>query len=80
MQTHVSLCGIVQMKKDSVVMLEQIRMIDRGSYIGRLFPLMQRKVNKALAISVGIGQVVLHTNSTNKKFAQMTSVLHSAIM
>lgn len=83
LQTHVSLCGIAQMKKDSVVMLEQIRTIDRGrlgSYIGRLSPLMQRKVNRALAISVGIGQGGLQTNSINKKFAQMTSVLHSAII
>lgn len=57
MPTHVQVYGIAFLKQDSVVLLEQIRTIDRKrflKYIGRITPMTQRKIDKALAISVGI--------------------------
>ena len=58
MPTHVQVYGIALLKQDSVVLLEQIRTLDRKrflKYIGRITPMTQRKIDKALAISVGIG-------------------------
>ena len=58
MPTHVQVNGIALLKQDSVVLLEQIRTLDRKrflKYIGRITPMTQRKIDKALAISVGIG-------------------------
>ena len=55
--THISLYGIVLLKKDSVVLLEQIRTIDRErlrGYIRRFTPLIQRKINIVLAINIVI--------------------------
>ena len=55
--THISLYGIVLLKKDSVVLLEQIRTIDRErlrGYIRRFTPLIVAKINSVLAINIVI--------------------------
>ena len=59
MPTHVPLrgyhCGL---RKYSIVLLEQVRTIDRarlGDYIGRLDEREMAAVDEALSISVGIG-------------------------
>ena len=60
--THVSL-QCKQLAKDSVVLLEQVRTVDKirlGKYIGRLDQYHMEKINKALAISLGLN------NESNK--------------
>lgn len=57
--THVRLPGDYGLRRDSMVLLEQIRTIDRSrlrEYIGRLEPAELRTVNRALAISFGMEQ------------------------
>lgn len=56
--THIDIycdeCGI---KKDSIVLLEQIRTIDKsriGRLIGKLSPAVMKNVNRALMCSLGI--------------------------
>ena len=47
------------LQKDSMILLEQVRTIDRsrlGDYIGRLDENAMEAVNEALAISIGIEQ------------------------
>lgn len=55
--THVEVLSIEALQKDSVVLLEQIRTIDRIrllDYIGSLSRLCMSLVDRALAVSVGI--------------------------
>lgn len=55
--THVSLSKECGLEKDSIVLAEQIRAIDRsrlGSYIGYLEKSAMLKVDKALSISIGL--------------------------
>lgn len=55
--THVRLLKVPSLRKDSVVLLEQIRTIDRkrlGEFIGSLNDTMMKQVDYALAISVGL--------------------------
>ncbi len=55
--THVLLDDIDFLERDSIVLLEQIRTIDRvriGEYIGCLDSSQMKKVDFALAISVGL--------------------------
>lgn len=57
MRTHVKIYGMALLKPDSVVLLEQIRTIDRKrlcGYIGRITPIVQKKIDRALAVSIGI--------------------------
>ena len=60
MPTHVFLpVGTKGLRSDSVVLLEQVRTIDRsrlGDYIGRLDETTMEAVDTALAISIGIKQ------------------------
>jgi len=55
--THISLAGIPELEKDSIVLLEQIRTIDKrrlNNYIGTLDEVIMKAVNHALAVSVGL--------------------------
>lgn len=55
--THVSLSNVSGLEKDSLLLLEQVRTIDRSrlrGYIGCLDDLMMETVNKALCISLGL--------------------------
>ncbi len=55
--THVEVLSIEALQKDSVVLLEQIRTIDRIrllDYIGSLSRLRMSLVDRALAVSVGL--------------------------
>jgi len=56
---HVTIKNAEYLKKDSIVLLEQIRTIDRSrlrEYIGCLDNRNMIKVDKALAISVGLNK------------------------
>jgi len=55
--THVPLAGVELLRADSIVLLEQIRTIDKQrlkGYIGALNEAVMAKVNHALAVSVGL--------------------------
>ncbi len=55
--THITLDAVHGLEKDSLVLLEQIRTIDRkriGEYIGTLDDDTMEKINQALAISFGL--------------------------
>lgn len=55
--THVPIYGIKGLEKDSFVLLEQIRTLDKGrldDYVGRLNREQMEKVDKALRTSTGI--------------------------
>ena len=55
--THVEVLSIEALQKDSVVLLEQIRTIDRIrllDYIGSLSRLRMSLIDRALAVSVGL--------------------------
>ena len=57
--THVPLDSVNGLRRDSVILLEQVRTIDRSrlrEYIGRLEPNALVEVNQALAISFGMEQ------------------------
>lgn len=57
MPTHVALREIQGLEKDSVVLLEQIRTIDKGrldGYIGTLDEQQMLRIDKALRVSIGI--------------------------
>lgn len=59
MPTHIMLNKELGLKEDSVVMLEQIRTIDKsriieGSYIGRVDRATMKKIDEAMSISVGL--------------------------
>ena len=54
--THIELPGAFGLAKDSVILLEQIRTIDKKrlmSRIGELPPTTMRRVNRAILISLG---------------------------
>ncbi|MBC8560712.1 type II toxin-antitoxin system PemK/MazF family toxin [Fumia xinanensis] len=55
--THVRLLRVPPLKKDSIILLEQIRTIDRerlGEFIGSLNDILMKQVDYALAVSVGL--------------------------
>ncbi|WP_312355418.1 type II toxin-antitoxin system PemK/MazF family toxin [Aminipila sp.] len=55
--THVEIGGIEALQKNSVVLLEQIRTIDRNrllEYIGSVSRLRMLSVDRALAVSIGL--------------------------
>ena len=59
--THVRLTEDYGLRRDSMVLLEQVRTIDRSrlrDYIGRLEPEELWFVDQALAVSLGMEQVV----------------------
>lgn len=58
--THLKLNNVKGLDKDSLLLLEQVRTIDRSrikSYIGTLDENTMEKVNKALCISLGLRYV-----------------------
>ena len=55
--THIRICGSKMLPKDSVILAEQIRTIDRNrlqSYIGSLGLEIMEKINEAMKISIGV--------------------------
>ena len=57
MPTHIHICGSKMLSKDSVVLAEQIRTIDRNrlkSYVGSIGFEIMEKVDKAVKISIGV--------------------------
>ncbi len=55
--THIHICGSKTLPKDSVVLAEQIRTIDRyrlKSYMGSVDLELMEKVEKAMKISIGV--------------------------
>lgn len=55
--THIRICGSKMLPKDSVVLAEQIRTIDRNrlqSYVGSLGIEIIEKINEAMKISIGV--------------------------
>lgn len=55
--THVPLTAIYGLRRDSIVLLEQVRTIDRSrlrEYIGHLLPDALQRVDQALAVSLGM--------------------------
>lgn len=57
--THVQLSSVHGLRQDSMVLLEQVRTIDRSrlrEYIGRLNPSQLQFVDQALAVSFGMRQ------------------------
>ena len=57
--THVALDGINGLRRDSTILLEQIRTIDRSrlrEYIGRIGSETMQTVDQALAVSFGMEQ------------------------
>jgi len=60
--THVPIGGTKGVSKSSVVLLEQLRTIDRtrlGGYIGRVNSENLSKIDEALKISVGLAPALL---------------------
>lgn len=55
--THIPLAHVPGLARDSLLLLEQLRTIDRSrlrGYIGSLDPDTMKRVNHALAVSVGL--------------------------
>ena len=55
--THIHIHGSEALPKDSVILAEQIRTIDRNrlrDYIGSLDAEMMNEINKAMKISIGV--------------------------
>ena len=55
--THIRICGSKMLPKDSVILAEQIRTIDRyrlKSYVGSLGVEIMEKINEAIKISTGV--------------------------
>ena len=58
MPTHIRIYGAKMLPKDSVILAEQIRTIDRNrlqSYVGSLGLEIMGKINDAIKISTGVG-------------------------
>lgn len=57
--THVVISGDVNLPKNSVALLEQVRTIDKRRLrdkVGKLDAKCMRKIDKALLISIGLGE------------------------
>ena len=57
MPTHIHICGSKMMPKDSIVLAEQIRTIDRNRllrYVGSVSLEIMEKVDRAVKISIGV--------------------------
>ena len=55
--THIRICGSKMLPKDSIVLAEQIRTIDRDRllrYVGSVGLEVMEKVDKAVKISIGV--------------------------
>lgn len=61
--THISLAGIPSLEKDSIVLLEQVRTIDKrrlNNYIGTLDEVLMNEVNHALTVSIELHDTIHH--------------------
>ena len=57
MPTHIRICGAKMLQKNSVILAEQIRTIDRNrlrNYVGSVGFEIMDKVDKAVKISIGV--------------------------
>lgn len=57
MPTHIRICGSKMLPKDSVVLAEQIRTIDRNrlrNYVGSIGLEIMERINEAMKISIGV--------------------------
>ncbi|HEZ7986797.1 MAG TPA: type II toxin-antitoxin system PemK/MazF family toxin [Ruminococcus sp.] len=57
MPTHIRICGSKMLQKNSIILAEQIRTIDRNrlqSYVGSLGLEIMEKINEAMKISIGV--------------------------
>ena len=57
MPTHIHICGSKMLPKDSIVLAEQIRTIDRNrlkNYVGSAGLEIMEKINEAMKISIGV--------------------------
>ncbi len=57
MPTHIRICGTKTLQKNSVILAEQIRTIDRNrlrNYVGSVGFEIMDKVDKAVKISIGV--------------------------
>ena len=57
MPTHIYICGSKSLPKDSIVLAEQIRTIDRyrlREYVGSIDKEIMDKINRAMKISIGV--------------------------
>ena len=57
MPTHIRICGSKMLSKDSIIMAEQIRTIDRNrlqKYVGSIDLEIMKKVESAMKISLGV--------------------------
>ncbi len=57
--THICICGTKRLPKNSVILAEQIRTIDRNrlqNYVGSVGLEVMEKVDKALKISIGVNE------------------------
>lgn len=55
--THIHICGSKSLPKDSIVLAEQIRTIDRyrlREYVGSLDKEIMDEINRAMKISIGV--------------------------
>lgn len=55
--THVKVAPFYKMTKESLILAEQIRAIDKqrlGEFVGVLPNMIMEKINKALAVSIGL--------------------------
>lgn len=67
--THVPITGVQGISNSSVVLLEQIRTIDRSrlrGYVGRLEGEVLQQINKALKISVGLTPAYFFATETEE--------------
>ena len=58
MPTHIRICGSKMLPKDSIVLAEQIRTIDRNRllrYVGSVSLEVMERVDMAVKISIGVG-------------------------
>lgn len=66
--THVLVEGVRGLQRDSVILLEQVRTIDRTrlrEYIGRVKTPTMQSVNQAIAVSFGLEAAPARTLYTN---------------
>lgn len=57
MPTHIRICGTKKLPKNSVILAEQIRTIDRNrllNYVGSLGLEIMERINEAIKISIGV--------------------------
>ena len=57
MPTHIHICGSKSLPRDSIVLAEQIRTIDRyrlREYVGSLDKEIMDEINRAMKISIGV--------------------------